>query len=141
MRLYVNQNRTQWAGTQADAKRDLGQFDMYEVPTDKPGLLAFLNKEPGFHHGQVIEPALTQPTPKCVEDTVIRRPANYAERENTPTVTKGIRTKRVVCYLEYDTAADEVTNVQMVSQMQLAQDDYSSWDKLDQQLSENHDDA
>ena len=54
---------------------------------------------------------------------------------------KGIRTKRVVCYLEYDAAADEVTNVQMVSQMQLAQDDYSSWDKLDQQLSENHDDA
>ena len=137
MRLYVNQNRTQWAGTQADAKRDLGQFDMWEVPTDKPGLLAFLNKEAGFN----IEPALTQPTPKCVEDTVIRRPANYAERENTPTVTKGIRTKRVVCYLEYDTAADEVTNVQMVSQMQLAQDDYSSWDKLDQQLSENHDDA
>ena len=134
MRLYVNQNRTQWAGTQADAKRDLGQFDMYEVPTDKPGLLAFLNKEPGFHHGQVIEPALTQPAPKCVEDT-LWRPANYAERENTPTPVKGIRTKRVVCYLEYDTAADEVINVQMVSSMQLAQDDYSSWDKLDQQLS------
>ncbi len=137
MRLYVNQNRTQWAGTQADAKRDLGQFDMWEVPTDKPGLLAFLNKEAGFN----IEPAITQAKPESVEDTVIRRPANYAERENTPTVTKGIRTKRVVCYLEYDTAADEVTNVQMVSQMQLAQDDYSSWDKLDQQLSENHDGA
>ena len=136
MRLYVNQNRTQWAGTQADAKRDLGQFDMYEVPTDKPGLLAFLNKEPGFN----IEPALTQPAPKCVEDAIIRRPANYAERQNTPTPVKGIRTKRVVCYLEYDTAADEVTNVQMVSSMQLAQDDFSSWDKLDQQLSgERHD--
>ena len=136
MRLYVNQNRTQWAGTQADAKRDLGQFDMWEVPTDKPGLLAFLNKEAGFN----IEPAITQAKPESVEDAIIRRPANYAERENTPTVTKGIRTKRVVCYLEYDTAADEVTNVQMVSSMQLAQDDFSSWDKLDQQLSgERHD--
>ena len=63
------------------------------------------------------------------------------DRENTPTVSKGIRTKRVVCYLEYDAAADEVTNVQMVSQMQLAQDDFPSWDKLDQQLSKDHDDT
>ena len=61
--------------------------------------------------------------------------ADKFDRENTPTVSKVIRTKRVVCYLEYDAAADEVTNVQMVSQMQLAQDDFPSWDKLDQQLS------
>ena len=136
MRLYVNQNRTQWAGTQADAKRDLGQFDMYEVPTDKPGLLAFLNKEPGFN----IEPAPTQPKPESVEDAIIKIREAKFDRENTPTPVKGIRTKRVVCYLEYDTAADEVTNVQMVSSMQLAQDDFSSWDKLDQQLSgERHD--
>jgi hypothetical protein len=38
------------------------------------------------------------------------------------------------------TRQDEVINVQMVSSMQLAQDDFSSWDKLDQQLSgERHD--
>ena len=42
MRLYVNQNRTQWAGTQADAKRDLGRLIHVEVPTDKPGFIGFL---------------------------------------------------------------------------------------------------
>jgi len=31
--------------------------------------------------------------------------------------------------------------VQMVSQMQLAQDDFPSWDKLDQQLSKDQDDT
>jgi len=137
MRLYVNQNRTQWAGTQADAKKELGQFDMWEVPTDKTGLLAFLNKEAKFN----IEPAMTQAKPESVEDTIIKIREAKFDRENTPTVSKGIRTKRVVCYLEYDTAADQVTNVQMVSQMQLAQEDYPSWDKLDKQLSKDPDDT
>ena len=138
MRLYVNQNRTQWAGTQADAKKELGQFDMWEVPTDKTGLLAFLNKEAGFN----IEPAITQAKPESVEDTIIKiREAKFDREHKTPTVSKGIRTKRVVCYLEYDTAADEVVKVQMVSQMQLAKDDYPSWDKLDQQLSKDPDDT
>jgi len=136
MRLYVNQNRTQWAGTQADAKKELGQFDMWEVPTDKTGLLAFLNKEAGFN----IEPAMTQAKPETVEEAIIRVRADKFDRENTPTVSKGI-TKRVVCYLEYDTAADEVTNVHLVSQMQLAQDDYPSWEKLDKQLSKDPDDT
>lgn len=134
MRLYVNQNRTQWAGTQADAKKELGKFDMWEVPTDKTGLLAFLNKEAKFN----IEPAMTQAKPETVEEAVR---ADKFDRENTPTVSKGIRTKRVVCYLEYDAAADQVTNVQMVSQMQLAQDDYPSWDKLDQQLTKDQNDT
>lgn len=136
MRLYVNQNRTQWAGTQADAKKELGQFDMWEVPTDKTGLLAFLNKEAGFN----IEPAMTQAKPETVEEAIIRVRADKFDRENTPTVSKGI-TKRVVCYLEYDTAADQITNVQMVSQMQLAKDDYPSWDKLDKQLSKDQNDT
>lgn len=136
MRLYVNQNRTQWAGTQADAKKELGQFDMWEVPTDKTGLLAFLNKEAGFN----IEPAMTQAKPESVEEAIIRVRADKFDRENTPTVSKGI-TKRVVCYLEYDTVADQITNVQMVSQMQLAKDDYPSWDKLDKQLSKDQNDT
>ena len=41
MRLYVSKNN-QWTGTQSDAKA-LGSFDQIEVPTDKPGLIAFLN--------------------------------------------------------------------------------------------------
>ena len=40
MKLYVN-NKGQWAGTQAEAKK-IGA-KVTEVPTDKPGLLAFLN--------------------------------------------------------------------------------------------------
>ena len=43
MRLYVTP-AGQWAGTQADAKK-LGQFAEVDVPTDKPGLLAWLNEQ------------------------------------------------------------------------------------------------
>ena len=43
MKLYVNENRTKWAGTQADAKKELGKFEVWDVPTDKSGLLKFLN--------------------------------------------------------------------------------------------------
>ena len=42
MRLYTN-NKGEWAGTQADAKK-LGSFELVEVPTDKPTLLQFLNE-------------------------------------------------------------------------------------------------
>jgi hypothetical protein len=130
MRLYVNQNRTQWAGTQADAKKDLGQFDMWEVPTDKPGLLAFLNKEAGFN----IEPAITQAKPESVEDAIIRVRADKFDRENTPTFSKGIHHKKVICYLEYNPSNDEVTNVRMVSSEQLATDNFPAWDRLDRDL-------
>ena len=40
MRLYVN-SKGQWAGTQIDAKKI--DAHLIEVPTDKPGLIAFLN--------------------------------------------------------------------------------------------------
>ena len=43
MRLYTN-NKGEWAGTQADAKK-LGSFELVEVPTDKPTLLQFLNEK------------------------------------------------------------------------------------------------
>ena len=49
MKLYVNENRTKWAGTQADAKKELGKFEAYDVPVDKSGMLAFLNREAGFN--------------------------------------------------------------------------------------------
>ena len=41
MRLYVSKNN-QWTGTQSDAKA-LGFYEQIEVPTDKPGLMEFLN--------------------------------------------------------------------------------------------------
>lgn len=46
MRLYVT-TAGRWAGTQADAarlgKEDGARWEQIEVPTDKPGLLEFLN--------------------------------------------------------------------------------------------------
>ena len=44
MKLYVNKDKTKWAGTQADAKKEFGRIESYEVPTDKAGLITFLNK-------------------------------------------------------------------------------------------------
>lgn len=43
MKLYVNKDKTKWAGTQADAKKEFGKIETYEVPTDKAGLIEFLN--------------------------------------------------------------------------------------------------
>ena len=44
MKLYTN-NKGEWAGTQADArKRFKNDMRIIEVPTDKPSLLAFLNE-------------------------------------------------------------------------------------------------
>ena len=48
MRLYRDQTMTgagQWTGTQDEANRDFGrgQWKLVEVPTDKAGLIAWLN--------------------------------------------------------------------------------------------------
>ena len=48
MRLYRTQSG-QWTGTQAEAVRlaridSAGSWDQVEIPTDKPGLLAWLNE-------------------------------------------------------------------------------------------------
>ena len=44
MKLYTN-NRGDWAGTQADARKQFGkERRTIEVPTDKPNLMAFLNQ-------------------------------------------------------------------------------------------------
>ena len=42
MRLYTTP-KGQWAGTQADAKK-LGAYMEYDVPTNKSGLMDFLNR-------------------------------------------------------------------------------------------------
>jgi len=137
MRLYANKDNSEFVATQADAKKKFGMVDPWDIPTDKAGLMEFLNDfqiQPTLQ--EAVEVVQSNAKPESVEDTIIKIREAKFDRENTPTVSKGIRTKRVVCYLEYDTAADEVVKVQMVSQMQLAKDDYPSWDKLDQQLSE-----
>ncbi|HAR76086.1 MAG TPA: hypothetical protein DCR60_07725 [Psychrobacter sp.] len=41
MRLYLSKNN-EWTGTQLDAKAS-GAYEQVEVPTDKVGLMAFLN--------------------------------------------------------------------------------------------------
>ena len=41
MRLYLSDNN-EWTGTQLDAKAT-GYYEQVEVPTDKVGLMAFLN--------------------------------------------------------------------------------------------------
>lgn len=56
MRLYVSKNN-QWTGTQSDAKA-LGSFDQIEVPTDKPGLMEFLNN---FNAPQLDQVDTTEP--------------------------------------------------------------------------------
>jgi len=142
MRLYANKDNSEFVATQADAKKKFGMVDPWDIPTDKAGLMEFLNDfqiQPTLQ--EAVEVVQSNAKPESVEDTIIKIREAKFDRENTPTVSKGIRTKRVVCYLEYDAAADEVTNVQMVSQMQLAKDDYPSWDKLDKQLSKDQNDT
>ena len=142
MRLYANKDNSEFVATQADAKKKFGMVDPWDIPTDKAGLMEFLNDfqiQPTLQ--EAVEVVQSNAKPESVEDTIIKIREAKFDRENTPTVSKGIRTKRVVCYLEYDAAADQVINVQMVSQMQLAQEDYPSWDKLDQQLSKDQNDT
>jgi len=127
MRLYANEAMLQWRGTQADAKAAFGTVNQIDVPTDKLGLLEFLNN-------YATVPEADKRVEQSVEETIIRARELKYQRENTSTVSAGTKTKQVVCYLEYDPSIDEVTNVRMVSTIQLAQDDFASWGKLDQQL-------
>lgn len=68
MKLYRN-SAGEWFGTQADAKADKIEFSAVEVPTDKAGLLDFLNLQ-GTEYGVPYRPASgndncepTQPAP------------------------------------------------------------------------------
>jgi hypothetical protein len=72
MRLY--RIGALWRGTEAEAKaaaREAGQeWQKVEVPTDKPGLLAFLNQPPPVEPDEIAataEPAPTRPgtCPAC----------------------------------------------------------------------------
>lgn len=61
MRLYTTGSR--WAGTQADAKK-LGKFVQVDVPTDKQGLLDWLNKM-HWDATEYIQPELVRETPSA----------------------------------------------------------------------------
>lgn len=53
MRLYTN-SLGQWAGTQIDAKKI--DAHLIEVPTDKPGLIAFLNGQQKTATVEAVDP-------------------------------------------------------------------------------------
>lgn len=59
MRLYASPDG-RWTGTQADAKK-LGKYAEIDVPTDKPGLLAWLNS-------RAEKPSPTLPPPPVVAE-------------------------------------------------------------------------
>lgn len=59
MKLYHIQRTGEWTGTKAEAQRLAARaratFDLVDVPTDKDGLLAFLNsREAGVLHDDVL---------------------------------------------------------------------------------------
>lgn len=75
MKLYLTQ-AGRWAGTQADARVD-GRFDQIEVPTDKPGLIAWLNEQqrgafPGSPQLSMIDEA--GPVTQAHVDAVVAKP-------------------------------------------------------------------
>ena len=77
MKLYTN-NSGEWAGTQADAKRNFGKdMAILEVTTDKPTLLQFLNEyQVG---GSDVVAAIQQHSPPSSSYSAI--PGNYDVRD------------------------------------------------------------
>ncbi len=68
MKLYMAAG--QYVGTQADARKLDKDFTEVEVPTDKPGLMAFLNDL------RVVDPAATEEQP----ETPVGNGLSYAEQ-------------------------------------------------------------
>jgi hypothetical protein len=56
MRLYLSDNN-EWTGTQLDAKAT-GYYEQVEVPTDKVGLMAFLNELTYANDDRVKQPVV-----------------------------------------------------------------------------------
>tara|TARA_B110000977_G_scaffold8380_1_gene11231 strand:+ start:70 stop:414 length:345 start_codon:yes stop_codon:yes gene_type:complete len=71
MRLYTT--GSQWAGTQADAKK-LGKFVEINVPTDKQGLLDWLNKM-HWNDLEYMKP-VTEPVAPVAEPSAPSEPRN-----------------------------------------------------------------
>ncbi|ARK07504.1 hypothetical protein LAV_00129 [Sphingobium phage Lacusarx] len=70
MKLYLSNART-WTGTQADAKEAQGgsDFEAIEVPTDKPGLIAWLNEEWAAWYAEM-ERRAAETAPESAVETV-----------------------------------------------------------------------
>lgn len=69
MRLYLT-TCGHWRGTQADARQINKQFTCEDVPTDKAGLLAWLNENCGPRSEPVqAQPVLVTHTEPMTEDT------------------------------------------------------------------------
>lgn len=81
MRLYTN-NQGAWAGTQADAKKLDGSFELAEVPTDKATLLEFLN-EYQVGHADVIS-AQMEMVQTVVDDDKITGTPTPTHQSSTP---------------------------------------------------------
>lgn len=64
MIFYLANN--QLAGTQAEAKALDKNFEQVDVPTDKPGLMAYINELMGREHPQQVEEFVPSPPPAPV---------------------------------------------------------------------------
>lgn len=86
MRLYVSTDGV-WTGTQADAKahaKDTGlRWTEVEVPTDKAGLMGFLND----HSVGRIE-AVKQPPAPVVDVIPVEKPAQVMVKSPPPVVSR-----------------------------------------------------
>ena len=130
MNLYRDIKTGVFSGTQAIAK-SIGPFVPVEVPVDKAGLIEYLNDSlPPAPSGLESEQELTPEPHRTVEQQPVIRD------EHKPVSSSTMVRKQVIVYLDYNPSIDEVVNVRMVSQMDLARDNYPAWNKLDQELTE-----
>lgn len=84
MRLYCT-DAGQWAGTQADARALAGKaWEEVDVPTDKPGLLAWLNGNKVAAGGPSAVPGLTLAPIVVAEATHLAEPAPIAAPTTCP---------------------------------------------------------
>lgn len=109
MRLYRSQGRV-WTGTQADAKTAQGgkDFEEIEVPTDKAGLMKFLNEfdvRPGERAAEVEAPPAAEAMPAYPEDVVGTRIVTSAPAASADDCPACLRSRRVAKLTANSTAA------------------------------------
>ena len=73
MKLYTQNGR--WVGTQAEAKREFGEVNLVDVPTDKQALLDWLNEHNvGGHTARQTTPHDMSPTVTVSPQSNITKP-------------------------------------------------------------------
>lgn len=125
MRLYRSQGRV-WTGTQADAKTAQGgkDFEEIEVPTDKAGLMKFLNEfdvRPGERAAEVEAPPAAEAMPAYPEDVVGTRivtSAPAASPDDCPACNRSRRvaksTVNAIASLSIKADLDDVTDLRSI---------------------------